>query len=224
MRIAFFGGSFDPPHLAHLAVAEAAQQALRLDKVLFAPVGLQPLKPAGSSASYEDRVAMTQLAIANHPSFELSRIDAPQPTNPHPNYTVDTLKLLHRQHPSAEWFLLLGADAFRTLHHWRQAEEIPFLANLIVASRPNEDLTEVPRLLPSGIKATQQPNQPHNYTLTNLANRQSNLTVLPNLNYEISATQLRHQIHGHPSPNAIPTPQTLNPKVLNYIHQNHLYE
>ena len=63
-RVAFFGGSFDPPHLGHLAVAWAAQAALGLDTVLFAPVGAQPLKPLGSSASYEDRLALTRLAIA----------------------------------------------------------------------------------------------------------------------------------------------------------------
>ena len=58
-RVAFFGGSFDPPHLGHLAVARAARQALRLDRVLFAPVGAQPLKPKGSTASFPDRLAMT---------------------------------------------------------------------------------------------------------------------------------------------------------------------
>ncbi|MGA8041301.1 MAG: adenylyltransferase/cytidyltransferase family protein, partial [Terracidiphilus sp.] len=61
-RIAFFGGSFDPPHNGHLAVARAALQALQLDKVLFAPVGTQPLKPHGASAGFADRLAMTQLA------------------------------------------------------------------------------------------------------------------------------------------------------------------
>jgi len=71
-RIAFFGGSFDPPHCGHLTIALAAQSALALDTVLFAPVGAQPLKPDGSTASFEDRVAMTRLAIANEPAFALS--------------------------------------------------------------------------------------------------------------------------------------------------------
>src|SRR4051794_33636357 len=62
-RVAFFGGSFDPPHLGHLAVARAARAALQLDRVLFAPVGAQPLKPQGSTAPFPDRVAMTELAI-----------------------------------------------------------------------------------------------------------------------------------------------------------------
>ena len=64
MRVAFFGGSFDPPHCGHLAIARAARGALALDRILFAPVGLQPLKQHGASASFADRVAMTRLAIA----------------------------------------------------------------------------------------------------------------------------------------------------------------
>jgi len=80
-RVAFFGGSFDPPHFGHLAVARAARAALELDAVLFAPVGVQPLKPSGSTASFEDRVAMTRLAIAGEERFEVSLADAPRPVS-----------------------------------------------------------------------------------------------------------------------------------------------
>jgi len=73
-----FGGSFDPPHLGHLAVARAARTALRLDTVLFAPVGAAA-QAQGSTASYEDRLAMTRLAIANEPGFKISLADAPAP-------------------------------------------------------------------------------------------------------------------------------------------------
>src|SRR5690348_8506002 len=89
-RVAYFGGSFDPPHLGHLAVARAARAALRLDVVLFAPVGAQPLKTQGATASFEDRVAMTRLAIAEEPGMSLSLADAPMSTGA-PNYSIDTL-------------------------------------------------------------------------------------------------------------------------------------
>src|SRR4051812_5838167 len=128
-RIAFFGGSFDPPHRGHLAVARAARDALRLDLVLFAPVGSQPLKPQGSTAPFEDRAAMTELAIAAEPAFQLSRIDAPNAAG-HPNYTLQTLEQLHTDMPDAELFCLMGADSFVSLRRWRGAAQIPFAASL----------------------------------------------------------------------------------------------
>ena len=225
-RVAFFGGSFDPPHLGRIAVALAAQQALNLNQVLFAPVGLQPLKPTGSSASFEDRVAMTRLAIEAHPTFAISLLDAPAPNilgrgNAKPNYTRHTLIELKRSEPAnTALHLLLGADSFRTIRHWHRASEIPFLADLIVASRPGEDLTDLSTFLPAGITLGKSSTQPNQYLLFGPAGGQSLLTVLPDLNYDISATQLRKQVHG-PSGGE---PSLLDPAVLDYILSHHLYE
>jgi nicotinate-nucleotide adenylyltransferase len=228
MRIAFFGGTFDPPHQGHLGLARAAQQTLNLDKILFAPVGLQPLKPTGSSASFEDRVAMTQLAIAGQPNFELSLADAPAASSNTPNYTAETLTRLRQSLPSeTELYLLLGADSLRTLPQWHRAPEIPFLANLIVAARPGHDISnfsisDLAACLPSGIAIAiaNLPTQPNHYRLVNAAGQQSQLILLPDTHYEISATQFRNQIHDNPStlPALIPEP------VLQYIHQHHLYK
>jgi nicotinate-nucleotide adenylyltransferase len=218
-RVAFFGGSFDPPHIGHVAVASAAQQALALDRILFAPVGLQPLKPAGSSASFSDRVAMLRLAIAGHPSFEVSLLDAPDPASPGPNYTFDTLTELCKSLPSeAKLFLLLGADSFRTLHYWHRAAELLFLASLIVASRPHESLGDLPANLPPGVTLDAFENHPNRYRLTNAAGSESCLTILPGLNYDISATQLRTLVHG-----STDQPPLLDPNVLEYIQQHDLY-
>lgn len=218
MRIAFFGGSFDPPHLGHLAVAQAAQQALALDQVLFAPVGLQPLKPRGSSASFKDRAAMVQLAIASEPKFTLSLLDAPKPGQTTPNYTFETLQQLRETHPDdTELFLLLGADSLRTFHHWHRAAEIPFLAQLIVASRPKESLSSLQTLMPPSISIEPSSNRPNTYHLANPSGAQSQLTLLPNLHYEISATALRKTMKSSTSPQQIP------PTVLEYIHQHRLY-
>jgi nicotinate-nucleotide adenylyltransferase len=224
-RVAFFGGSFDPPHLGHIAIARAARESLALNQILFAPVGLQPLKPGGSSASFEHRVAMTRLAIANQPGFEISLLDAPNPIGRAPgntpNYTFDTLTKLQQLEPeNARLFLLLGADSFRTIHHWYRAGEIPFLASLIVASRPGEDLSNPSADLPPGIELEPIPSQPNQYLLTNSSGDHSRLTILPNLNYDISATQLRLQVQGHSGND----PQLLNPAVLEYIREHHLYE
>jgi nicotinate-nucleotide adenylyltransferase len=223
-RVAFFGGSFDPPHIGHVAVARAAKQALHLDRVLFAPVGLQPLKPTGPSASFEDRVAMTRLAIANQPGFEVSLADAPRSGSTTPNFTVDTLTALRESLPQeTTLFLLLGADSFRTLHHWHRAAEVPFLANLIVASRPNENLSNLAASLPPDIALDpvheQALDQANRYRLINNAGEQSLLTILPNLHYDISATQLRNQVHGKAGSKPL-----LDPAVLAYIHRRHLYQ
>ncbi|WP_263355846.1 nicotinate (nicotinamide) nucleotide adenylyltransferase [Acidicapsa ligni] len=225
-RVAFFGGSFDPPHLGHISIARAAQQTLALDQVLFAPVGLQPLKPSGSTASFEDRIAMTELAIADEPNFALSLIDSlidtPAPT---PNYTIDTLAQLRAELntqfntklPGSELFLLLGADSFRNLANWHRASEIPFAATLIVASRPEEDLTTPGNYLPASLTLTST-NDPHHHRIHNSTGQQADLYILPDLNFEISATEIRDQIQDHTKP------QLISPKVLNYIQQHHLYQ
>jgi nicotinate-nucleotide adenylyltransferase len=233
-RVAYFGGSFDPPHLGHLGIARAAQQALSLDRVLFAPVGLQPLKPHGPSATFEDRVAMTRLAIAGEPAFQLSMADTPHNTSFSPNYTIDTLMKLRQSLPGGgELFLLLGADSFRTLPRWHRAVEIPFAATLIVASRPNEDLTDLSAGLPLGITLSQAPASPPFSTpdqpppvsafhLQNAGGDRASLYVLPNLHYDISATQLRDQIHLSHQASAEAT--LIPAAVLEYIRRHHLYE
>lgn len=225
MRIAFFGGSFDPPHLGHLAIAEAARRTLALDRVLFAPVGLQPLKLAGSSASFPQRAAMVQLAIAGEPSFSLSLLDAPKPGQTTPNYTYDTLSELRRSCPGdVELFLLLGADSLRTFRLWHRADEIPFLANLIVASRPEEPLSDLTDLLPPSIAIDPIAGTPDTYELHNRAGEQSQLTILPELHYEISATELRSALRHHRSATPCSQPAQVPPAVLEYIRQHRLYE
>jgi nicotinate-nucleotide adenylyltransferase len=150
-RVAFFGGSFDPPHLGHLAIARAAREALGLDTVLFAPVGAQPLKPHGSTASFSDRVAMTKLAIAGESGFAVSLADAPNPEGK-PNYTLETLQRLRADLPAgSDLFCLMGADSFLSLRLWRGAAQIPFAASLIVASRPGQALNDLAAVLPEGL-------------------------------------------------------------------------
>ena len=107
MRVALFGGTFDPIHRGHLALASAAASAFALDRVLFAPVGRQPLKAESPAATFADRLEMTRLAVASaaDPSFAVSSVDAPRPDGA-PNYTVDTLACLGREYPAAALFVL----------------------------------------------------------------------------------------------------------------------
>jgi nicotinate-nucleotide adenylyltransferase len=207
-RMAFFGGSFDPPHLGHLAVARAASAALGLDTVLFAPVGAQPLKPRGSSAGYVDRLEMTRLAIAGIPGFGISLADAPKPGG-EPNYTLETLLGLRAGLPAeGRWFCLMGADSYFGLRNWHRAAEIPFVAPLIVASRPGQRPDQwiggLQAALPEGLTIEAGPDdreiagtvEVRRYILLNHARTRTPLYLLPGLNVEISASQIREQIHA----------------------------
>jgi nicotinate-nucleotide adenylyltransferase len=237
-RVAFFGGSFDPPHQGHLAVARAALRALLLDTVLFAPVGAQPLKPRGSSAGYEDRVAMTRLAIARDPAFVVSLTDAPKP-HAGPNYTLDTLLRLRAEFlSSGALFCLMGADSFFSLRQWHRAAEIPFVAPLIVASRPGQPLDDLRAALPAGItmdslpQASRIPTLPlvldsqlRTCLLGNEAGETSPFYLLSGLHIDISASRIRDLIHeetqGAPAPAA--EPGLLPRAVLDYIRSHQLY-
>jgi nicotinate-nucleotide adenylyltransferase len=213
-RVAFFGGSFDPPHLGHLAVARAARAAFALDAVLFAPVGMQPLKPEGSAASFEDRLAMTRLAIAGEPGFEVSLVDAPKLAgafgpadgrNSAPNYTIDTLESLRSSlAPGSRLFCLLGADSFFGLRHWHRAAEIPFVAPLIVASRPGQPLEGLTNALPAGLalepaqagESTEAGIEVRAFVLVNKSGERTGFYVLPGLNVGISASEIRAQMQA----------------------------
>jgi nicotinate-nucleotide adenylyltransferase len=233
-RVAFFGGSFDPPHLGHLAVARAARQALRLDRVLFAPVGAQPLKPKGSTASFPDRLAMTELAIAGEPGFEISLADAPI-TAGGPNYTLETLRALHAGLPAdGSLFCLMGADSFASLGRWHGAAEIPFAAALVVASRPGQELGDLARFLPQGLtlepandEDPAHPPGPHAsaesrpYQLRNSAGETAPFYLLPGLDIEISASEIRAQVRSF-SPD-VAVPRSVPAPVSDYIRLHNLY-
>jgi len=232
-RVAFFGGSFDPPHRGHLAIARAAKTALQLDTVFFAPVGAQPLKPDGSTASFEDRVAMTRLAIADGPGFALSLADAPN-TAGTPNYTIDTLKQIRAGlPPDATLFCLLGADSFLALRRWRRGTEVPFVAPLIVASRPGQNLADLAHALPPGLSLAEEclptPTahciELQSCTIRNAAGATVPFYLLPGLHIDISATAIRDEIH--PEVARIPVGEghhrDLPDSVFDYIAAHNLY-
>lgn len=136
-RLGIFGGTFDPPHLGHLALAEWAREELGLDRVVFVPAGAPPHKRApGTPAA--DRLAMTRAAVRGRPEFE---VDALETRRAGPSYTVDTLRALAARRPGAELWLLVGADMFASMGAWREIGAIARLARIAVAVRPG---TRVP--------------------------------------------------------------------------------
>jgi nicotinate-nucleotide adenylyltransferase len=236
-RVAFFGGSFDPPHLGHLAVARAAQAALGLNTVLFAPVGAQPLKPLGSTANFAHRLAMTRLAIASDasaPGFAISLADAPKPSG-QPNYTLDTLLALRAElPPGSALFCLMGADSLAGFRRWHRAAEIPFAAPLIVASRPGENLRDLEAWLPAGLAIEpapelDEPNQQielRSYLLRNPAGVTTPFYLLPGLEIEISASEIRNQLQtrNQTKTQAQPPERQLIPSAVSeYIRTHGLY-
>jgi nicotinate-nucleotide adenylyltransferase len=131
---ALFGGSFDPVHIAHLIVAEAAAEALGDGAtVRFLPAREQPFKRAAHQASPEQRVEMLELAARSNPRLRVEAIELGLPT---PSYTVRTLRALAEREPGNRFTLLLGADAARDLAAWWEVEALPGLADVVVFARP----------------------------------------------------------------------------------------
>ncbi len=131
-RIGVFGGSFDPPHLAHLVIAEQARAQAGLDRVLWVPARRSPLKRSESLANEDRRLDMVRLAVEGHPDFEVWEGELRRPP---PSWTVDTLEELKREHPDAELFLVIGGDSLESLPRWREPGRIRRLARLLVYPR-----------------------------------------------------------------------------------------
>jgi nicotinate-nucleotide adenylyltransferase len=132
-RIGLFGGTFDPPHVGHLALAEWARERLALDRVLFMPAGQPPHKRGRALSSAAVRVALARLAVRGNPAFDVSTLEARRAG---PSFTVDTLRALRRARPRARLFLLMGSDSLDEFHTWHEPRAILALATLAVAARP----------------------------------------------------------------------------------------
>ena len=132
-RIGIFGGSFDPVHNAHLALATRALHDLALDELVWLPVG-QPWQKTRGLAPAADREAMVRLAISGEPRFRLSTSELRRAG---PSYTVETVRLLQAEEPlGADWFLLLGQDQYAGFHTWFGWRELSARVTLAVAGRP----------------------------------------------------------------------------------------
>jgi nicotinate-nucleotide adenylyltransferase len=131
-RLGVFGGTFDPPHLGHLLLAECARETLGLDRVIFVPARVPPHRAPKRPAPADVRVRLLRAALRGT-GFEVSTLEL---SRPGPSYTVDTLDLVHARHPDARLWLLVGADSLLDLPRWREPARILERARLAVAARP----------------------------------------------------------------------------------------
>ncbi len=194
--IGVLGGTFDPPHYGHLVLAENARVQLGLQHVLFVPAGQPPHKPDQPVTSPDHRLEMVRAAIADHPAFELSRVDIDRRG---PHYTVDMLAMLHRAWPEAQLFFLLGGDSLIQLPLWHDPVGIIRQARLAVMQRPGYvvDMDVLERAVPGITECLVWLDVPY---------------------LDISSSELRRRVRA-----GLPVRYLVPPAVEEYIRANSLY-
>jgi nicotinate-nucleotide adenylyltransferase len=146
VRVGLLGGTFNPPHIAHLVCAQEALVQLRLDRVLLVPTGVPPHKEVEDEPGTAHRLAMCEAAVAGDDRLRVSRVDVDRAG---PSYTADTLRALHAAAPNDELTFIVGGDMAHSLPSWREPEAILALADLGVAERHGVRRTDiVERLAP----------------------------------------------------------------------------
>jgi nicotinate-nucleotide adenylyltransferase len=198
LDIGLFGGTFDPIHCGHLAVAEGVQSALNLHRIIFIPTGQPWLKEDMAISAAEHRVQMVRLAIAGKSGFELSTIEVERPG---PSYTVDTLGVLRRQlGTEANLFFLLGSDALADFPKWKEPGRIIEMCQLVAFGRPGVALPVLSRF---------------EKTVPGISQR---VIFAETPDVDVSATEIRTRIaQGLSVDGMVP------PAVEQYIEENHLY-
>lgn len=196
MLLALFGGTFDPPHLGHLALCHAARDRLGPDRLLWILTPDPPHKRGRPLTTLPHRLAMVELALQGEP-FELSRVDIERPA---PHYALDTVRILAEQNPGADLLYLMGSDSLNDLPTWhRPADLLAALRYLGVMRRPGEtpDLPTLEQVLPGLTAKVRFVDAPP---------------------VEISSTDIRQRVRsGEPFEHLLP------PAVARYIHEHHLY-
>lgn len=198
-RIGVFGGTFDPPHVGHLLVVGDAAEQLKLERVLWVPAGSQPLKGGTvSGAPAEARRAMVEHTIRADPRYVLEPMELERGGL---SFTVDTLAELRKKHPSAQLYLLLGADTWRTFASWREPKRIAELAKVVVLER--DDAVQSP----SGANPVPD------------VERSIAPMVLRTRRVDVSATEIRERVRSGRSVRGYVTEA-----VERYIRENELYK
>lgn len=198
-KTGILGGTFNPIHMAHLIIAEIAQEEAGLDEVLFIPSGCSYLKDAADILPAKDRIRMTGLAIEDNPNFALSTIEIDREGN---SYTCDTLEELKERYPDQEFYLILGADNLFTMEQWKDPEVIFRDAKILAAVRGSKRHADMEDKI-ADLKEKYD----------------ADITLLHVSHVDISSSMIREKIaQGHSIRYMVPE------KVREYIVKNHFYE
>ena len=204
-RLLIFGGSFDPPHRAHVDLPAEAARAVGAGGILYIPAGQPPHKPDRVITPAEHRLAMLQLALAGRDHVAICRDEIDRPG---PSYMVDTLEQLHARMPHVRMQLLIGADMAAIFYKWRSPRRIIELADPLVMVRPPLDADAIVDALPHDLPADEK--QPWRRRVVQTRTR------------DISSTRLRQHLAAGDDDDPL-VRDALHPAVLNYIREHNLY-
>jgi nicotinate-nucleotide adenylyltransferase len=230
MKIGLFGGTFDPVHKGHLALARAALERCGLHRIYFVPANIPPHKQRQPLSPFAHRFAMLALATAEEKAFVPSLLEAPveekngnrKPREEKPNYTIDTVRSLKRSvKPGDKLFLLIGMDAFADIAKWRESEALFRECEFVVASRPGFSLADVANALPEKLRPRPEVTQPfHKQPATgDLVLPGVTLHLLGDLRQPASATAIRESAAA-----GKPLGRFVEPAVADYIRKTGLYK
>jgi nicotinate-nucleotide adenylyltransferase len=231
MNIGLFGGTFDPIHRGHMALARAAREKFALKRILFVPANVPPHRQHQPTAAFAHRYAMVALATAGVKEFVPSLLEAPgvvtmpprqkkgQPAEPAANYTIDTIRRLKTTFGRSDrLFFLIGIDAFKDIAKWREAEALFRECEFIVASRPGYSLADVANALPEKLRPAAAATKPfaRHAATGDLVLPGVCLHLLEGINEPASATAIRQA-------GKRPPVRFLDPAVAEYIKKTGLY-
>jgi nicotinate-nucleotide adenylyltransferase len=231
MNIGFFGGTFDPIHRGHFALARAATERCKLSRVLFVPANNPPHKQLQPLSDFAHRYAMMALATAPEKDFAPSLLEAPaaadigspkKEKSEKPNYTIETIRRLKESLKNADRvFLLIGIDAFKDIAKWHQAEALFKECAFVVASRPGFSLADVANALPTSLRPRQEVTRPFQKQAATGDLVLSGVTIhlLDNVYQAISSTAIREAAAAGKS-----LGRYVDPAVADYIKKTGLYK
>jgi nicotinate-nucleotide adenylyltransferase len=187
VRLGIFGGTFDPPHVGHLLAASDAIEHLTLDRLVFVPAAVQPLKAGRETASAVHRLAMVRLMVGADARLQSDSVEVDRDGL---SYTVDTLREFARRFPSADRYFLVGADVLASFAQWRDPQTVLDLATLAVLTRrADSDSDEISE----ATQIDQQRMSARGSLLDGLAQRS---TFVPTRRVDISSTEIRDRVRS----------------------------